>query len=327
MVKLVKEAVNGIEEAKKTVQDITNLVTKKGILVTTVEGLGSTVVTVVDNALEVLEEPNIKKNKYTYEARDALNDLVSVVATACIILDRISSVLHFCLGVSMTAAKDGLHCSPPNLKPLQDLISLLKRSWTTAKRKKKWESFSTACQAASQRFNTIAEKCANEERTARNKKRTVNFLGGGVIIMIDVGALFVLRYFEFSAANATALWIAVGLFLWIIGKGLQCMVMHYFATDFGKSEQDFRHIQSDLDSLWTAAHEIRKALSEVRNIDSNIAAQVDTIDGCVDNNANIVLLRDAVQELIRECEHSSGAIRKWKKDLTDRKEKLFKVEL
>ena len=254
------------------------------------------------------------------------------MVAACVILDRISNVLHFCLGEPMIAAKDGLHCLPPNLKPLQDLIGLLKRSWTTAKRKKKWKSFDTTYQAASQRFTTIAKKCADEERAVRKSKKRANILGILVIIMLDAGALFVFGYFpadfEFSAANATALliFITVGLFLWIIGKKvLQCMGIH--DTDFGKSEQDFRSICLDLDSLWNAGHEIKKALSQVHIIDSNIVSRVDTIDGCVDNNANIVLLRDTVQELIRECGHSSGTIRKWKKDLTDRKEKLCKVEL
>ena len=56
-------AVNGIAKAKKSVQDVTSLVVTKGTLVNTVEGLGSTVVTVVDKALEVLEEPDTKKKQ------------------------------------------------------------------------------------------------------------------------------------------------------------------------------------------------------------------------------------------------------------------------
>ena len=111
---------NGIAKANKYLLNITTLVENQDKLVTAMKDLVPKVVTVVDKALETLEEPNSKEIKHTFEVRIVRIDLVLVIETACVILDRISEDLDLRKGDSMKAAKNGLKFSPPDMKLLQD---------------------------------------------------------------------------------------------------------------------------------------------------------------------------------------------------------------
>ena len=86
---------------------------------------GKRVIKMSKNVLQAIKEGDNEEIKCMYQVKDALYHLGAVVEIAYTFLDKVACIFYYLQGDSMTAARERLSFSPPDLKPLHDLIGLL----------------------------------------------------------------------------------------------------------------------------------------------------------------------------------------------------------
>lgn len=315
---------NDIAAASRSINSLSDLVENEGKLIPAVESLGSRLVKVVDDALELLEESSNKEVKHTYRARAAGHDLVLVVERAGAFLDRVSDVIYFCQSNSMEAVKDGLRRSPPDLKPLRDLMALMGNSLTNAERKIKC-TLDDVSRAAIQSCTTAAEICASEERASRERRRAAVAVGRlAVLAMVVVVCIIVLvsipGYFETNA----------GVFRNIVPFGICCICAAvwgavftpHIAIDYRKTEISYLSIYGDFDSLLNDTHRLKETLAQVHGVEEDIVSQINSISCCMDKDTNVDLIRDAVGRFNKVCTTSYSRISRCKQIMEHKIEEL-----
>ena len=275
----------------KTIQgigDLTGAVESGGALIDAFLDLSSTVLTVVNKALAVLQEDYSEEIKRIYQVKTALHDLKLAVTCAYAFLDKVDDVFHYCQSDSMNAARRGLKPSSPNLTPLRHLMGLLMKSLTRAETK--YLELVGACETASHSCREAAEICARKERESRKKKWTTGVLGTASTIALVAGAATV------PPLAASVIIGAVG-----IGTGVATYTVY---NDYKKSEASFRRMWAEFDSLLEYAHDLHEEMAVVHVSLENIATQLDSIDHCIRKRTNVVMIKGALKHLNAVCTDS-----------------------
>ena len=99
---------DGLKEAAKTIDGLSECLQRGGKLVVTMQEFGELVVTVVQKALGVHGEIHNEEVKRTYQVKRALHDLVLVAEQAFVFLDKADDVILYYGGDSMAAARKDL---------------------------------------------------------------------------------------------------------------------------------------------------------------------------------------------------------------------------
>lgn len=98
-----------LEEATRTVQDISDSLHQGRLLIVAIETFGSAVVTAADKVLHVHAEIQNEEIRRIDQVKAALHNLVMVAEKAFVFLNKVDDVFWYCKGNAMTAASEDLN--------------------------------------------------------------------------------------------------------------------------------------------------------------------------------------------------------------------------
>lgn len=287
----------GMAGVRIAIQNVTDLL--RGDFVIAVVSFSSTVIKTVDTILAVFEKIDDEEVKHSYELMTALHDVQDVVQHAEEFLEKVEDFFHFSIeSKTMANATAGLNCSPLDLKPLCDLMGLLKMK--IAQDTKKCEECGEACKHVITTCKESAKVCATKERECQNKK-IAGRIGFGCVAIVLVA---VVVYTVFENVNATAVAIFVGICI--------CICIHACYIDpFQKREISFRSICHQLDITVDFASKFRTKVNKVHGILERCSELIGYINYSV-NQENQALMKDTLKRFKEVCAQSYKTISKHK---------------
>ena len=291
---------------------ITKMFRRGGRLIHNLEGFGTEVIIISQKVLQVDNE----EIKRLYQVDEALHHLKSVAEIAYTFLDRVNDVIYYCQGDSMAAAKRGLSSSPPDLKPLRDLMRLLENSL-----KKTGNSYVELMGASDKAIcscDEAAQVCQGKEKELQKKKGAARGIGGtaaGALMVASGGAVaggvaasIVAGVFTFGIGAVVGLGLtaAAGFGLGAVGVAAgagTAAVTHFIADHYKKGEASFRNIRDGFKALLDFARNLKEEVAQVHTIQGNLAAQVDNIELSLAVE-DITLIKDTLERLNMVCTDS-----------------------
>ena len=291
---------------------------RDGKLVKEMVAFGKEVVDIGEKVLQAFKEIDHKEIQAIYEVKDALHRLTLVVEAAYEFLDIVDDIFYYCQSKSMKDAIQGLSCSPPDLNPLRDLLSLLGNPLEMAE--SKYSELVKACDVAKERCNEAAKMCACKKKDSQVKKGVTKGVGGtvagvtlaggtaaaaGGIAAGGVAISAVAGAFTFGVGALVGLGItavAVG----VVGvSGVAAGVGTAVATDriakkYQKSEDTFRRYGAKFDTLLGFANELKEGVAQIHTMQVNISAKVNNVKDSTDKD-NIALIKDTLKRLKKAC--------------------------
>ena len=283
---------------------------RDGKLVKEMVAFGKEVVDTSEKVLQAVKEAGHKEIQAIYEVKDALHCLMLVVEAAYEILNKVDDIFCYCKSDSMKDAIRELCCSPPDLNPLRDLLSLLGISLEMAE--SKYSEFVKACNVAKESCREAAEKCACKVIDSQQKKGITKGIGGtvalaggmatsvalgGVVISAVAGAC------TFGVGSVVGLGVTAIVAGGVVGvgrlaarKGMAVATCHKYQ----KSGDTFRRICAEFDALLGFARELKEGVAQVHTTQMNISANVNNVKDSKDNES-IALIKEALKRLEKAC--------------------------
>ena len=263
-----------------------------GPIVSTLLEFGSAVVTVVGQVQAILQGIT-DAIKGILQVHTALNHVKSVVEVTYGFLDEVDDIFHYCQSKSMAAAIQGLSCSPPDLKPLCDLISHLENCLSRAEAK--YSEYMFASNTAISSCSTAEEVCAQRETESQNRRLAMG-LGGAVALVTGTAAFgmtagMVVGPFTFGIAA-------------LVGWGLAAAVhaiagRRHHASEYAENEAAFRRVRGDFDALGSCTYDLKEGLVEARTTVRDIAMHVNVIYRIDEKSTN--RMKDSLKHLKAVC--------------------------
>lgn len=310
-----------------------------GKLLPSLLAFGSEAQALIQRIGKVLLEVDDKEIRCIHSVKTALHNLVLVVERAYAFLDKVDDAFYYCQCDSMAAAREGLNCSPPNLKLLRDLMGQLGNSLAQAGYKH--SEFKGACEAASRSCGEAAAACAHKVQEYQKKKNATRGVGGtaagvalaggtaaaaGGVVATGVVVSAIAGAFTFGIGTIVGLGITaaavtgVGLAGVAAGVGTAVVTGH-IASKYKKSEDAFRRICRDFDTLESFAYDLSEKVAEVHTTLENISTQVDYVRyGIHQSSTN--LMKDSMKRLNMVCEASYGKSSTIREDIKSKTETL-----
>lgn len=310
-----------------------------GELLPSLHAFGSEAEGLIQRIGEVLLEVDDEEIRRIHSVKTALHNLVLVVECAYAFLDKVNDAFYYCQSDSMAAAREGLNCSPPDLKLLRDLMGQLGNSLAQAGYKH--SEFIGACEAASRSCGEAVEACALKERQYQNKKNATRGVGGtaagvalaggtaaaaGGVVATGVVLSAVAGVFTAGIGTIVGLGItaaaATGVGVAGVAAGVgTAVVTGHIASKYKKSEDAFRRICRDFDTLESFAYDLSEKVAEVHTTLENTSTQVDNVCyGIHQSSTN--LMKDSIKRLNMVCEASYGKSSTIREDMKSKIEKL-----
>ena len=284
---------------------------------------GKEVVDISQKVLQAVKEAGHEEIQDIYQVKDALHRLTSVVEAAYEFLDKVDDIFYYCQSDSMEEAIRELSCSPPDLNPVRDLLSLLGNSLEKAESIRKYSELVEACNVASQSCREAAEMCARKETDSQNKKGITKGVGGtvagvtlaggtaaaaGGVAAGGIAISAVAGAFTFGIATIVGLGVTavavgvVGLGGLATGVGT-AVATHHIAKKYQESEENFRRIRAEFDVLLDFAYDLKEGVAQVHTTQVNISAKVNNVKDSTDKE-NITLIRETLKRLEKACTNS-----------------------
>ena len=279
---------------------------------------GTGVADISQKVLHAVKEAGNEEIEAIYEVKDALHSLTMVVEFSYGFLDKVDDIFYYCQSDSMKDAIEELSCTPANLSPVRDLISLLGDSLSKAE--ENYSELVEACNIAKQSCTVAAEVCARKETESQNKKGITRGVGGtvagatlaggtaaaaGGVAAGGVAISAVAGVFTFGIGTIVGLGItavavgAIGLGGLAAGVGT-AVATHRIAEKYKASEDTFRRIRSEFDALLSFAHELKEGVAQVHTTQANISAKIDNVKDSTDKE-NIALIKETLKRLEKAC--------------------------
>ena len=287
---------------------------RKGKLVKDLVTFGTEVKAFSQKVLHACEESDNKEIKAIYQVKDARHNLVLAVEFAYVFLDKVDDIFYYGQSNSMAAAREGLNCSSPDLKPVRDLMDLLGESLEEAE--SKYSELVKACTKASNSCRKAAEVCACKEKEFRNKKGAAKGIGGtvagtlmagstaaaaggvvagGVLISAVAGA--------FTAGTGTIVGLSLTaaaagtLGLGGLAAGVGTAVgTHHLAKKYKESEGAFENTRRKFDDLLSFAHVLKEEVAGVHTRLASVSEKVNSVKNKTDTE-NINLIEVTLERL------------------------------
>ena len=295
---------------------------RDGKLVKVMVTFGKEVLDFSTKVLQAVKEAGNGGIQDIYQVRDALHHLALVVELAYELLDKVVDIFYYCQSDSMEDAIQGLSCSPPDLSPLHNLLSLLEKSLEMAE--SKYLELVEACNVASQSFHEAAEMCARtwkvtdsqkKERITKGVGGTVTgvtlaggtaaaavggVVAGGVAISAVAGAL------TFGVGTIVGLGVTAAVTGGVLGvAGLAtgvgaAVATHHIAKKYQENVDNFRRIRAEFDALLGFAYDLKEGVAQVHTMQVNISANVKYVKDSTDKE-NIALIKETLKRLKKAC--------------------------
>ena len=309
---------------EKDLEFLEDAVKITGIVLPVLFEFGSEMKVLAEQVIRVLAEVDDEEIKQMHSVKTALYKLLSVLECAYAFLDKVDDVFYYCQSDTMKAAREGLALSPPDLKPLRDLMGQL--GICLAQAQHKYAEFVSACNEATHSCGEAEMACARKEREYRNKKKTTKGVGGaaagaalvggtaaatGGVVATGIAASAIAGVFTLGIGTIVGLGItaaaatAVGVAGTAAGVGT-AVATHYVASKYAKSEATFRRIRRQFDTLESFGYDLNQRVDEVHTALENISAQIDSICYGVLHNSTTTLIKDSVKRLNTVCTASYG---------------------
>ena len=291
---------------------------RDGKLVKVMVTFGKEVVDISQKVLQAVKEAGNEEIQDIYQVKDALHRLTSVVEAAYEFLDKVDDIFYYCQSDSMEEAIRELSCSPPDLNPVCDLLSLLGNSLEKAE--SKYSELVEACNVASQSCREAAEMCARKETDSQNKKGITKGVGGTVAGVTLAGGTAAAA--GGVAAGGIAISAVAGAFTFgigtIVGLGVTAVAVgvvglgglatgvgtavatHRIAKKYQESADNFRRIRAEFDALLGFAYDLKEGVAQVHTTQVNISAKVDNVKDSTDKE-NIALIKETLKRLEKAC--------------------------
>ena len=332
----MKGANEGIRLVGEGIEYLEDAFNKGGKLITAVERLASKVVNGVNEALAVSQEAKNKEIGHESQLRTTRCKLLLVVEVAFAFLDKMNDIVFYCQNRSMANARQELCHSPPNLKPLRNLIRLLKKTSTQAN--KQYLELMDECNKACDSCDKTAQDCERMERKSRNKKRATKGIGGAVAAgtglagiagaagTLAAGGVFLGVVFgplTFGVSTVVGLGVAaaaagVGGTAVAVGAGV---ATHFVAKDFEESEASFGEDSREFKSLLNSARGLKVGVVQVHTKLEDIATQVDSLKYNI-RKEDIALIEDTLERLNQACTISYATTSRCRDEVESKMEEL-----
>lgn len=321
------------------IKAVTEKFEREGKLVKVLVTFGTEVNAISQKVLHACEESDNKEIKAIYQVKDALHNLVLVVEVAYVFLDKVDDIFYYGQSNSMAAAREGLNCSSPDLKPVRDLMDLLGESLEEAE--SKYSELVKACIIASNSCREAAEVCACKERVCHNKKGAAKGIGGtaagalmaggtvaaaGGVAAAGVTISAVAGAFTFGIGAIVGLSItaaaagAIGLGGAAAGVGT-AVGTHRLAKKYKESEAAFENTRRKFDGLLSFAHDLKEEVAGVHTRQAGVSDKVNRVKDNTDTE-NIDLIKDTLEHLNEACTSSYGITSKCRDEVKSKLEKL-----
>ena len=300
---------------------------------------GKRVIKMSKNVLQAIKEGDNEEIKCIYQVKDALYHLGAVVEIAYTFLDKVACIFYYLQGDSMTAAREGLSFSPPDLKSLHDLIGLLGNLSTEAE--KIHSKLVDNCKTARSGCSEAAEVCACKERNSQNRKETATVICGTAAGSLMAGGTVAAA--GGLVAGGVAISAVAGVFTFgvgaIVGFGITAVVStavgvtgvaagvgtavatHRTAKRYKESEATFRKIRGDFDDLLGFAYDLNEGVAQVHTTQVNILTHVNNIKDSTDKE-NIVLIKDTLKHLNEACTDNYSTISTCRRQVKNKMDEL-----
>ena len=290
-----------------------------GPIVSMLLEFGSAMVAVVGQVQAILQGI-ADAIKGILQVQTALNHVKSVVAVTYVFLDKVDDIIHYCQSESMAVAIQGLSCSPPDLKPLRDLISHLENSLSRAEAK--YSEYVFASNTAISSCSTAEEVCAQREKESPNRRpaRGINIAvvatAGATVAVLGVGmtASMVSGFFTLGIGAAVGMGLTVAAVHAIAGR------RHHYASEYAENEAAFRRLCGDFDALGSCTYDLKEGLVEARTTVRDIAMHVNVIYHIDERSAN--WMRDSLKHLMEVCAASHDEFARCRRDVKSKAAEL-----
>ena len=321
------------DQVHKNINAVADCLHVESVLVSRLVQIRTSGTNVSQQVVQVLEDIN-EEIKGHYQVKTALCDLKLVAETAHTFLGKADDMFHYCQGSAMAAAKEGLDCSPPNLRPLCDLINLMRVSLAMVEQQclELLDAYNRVIESC----NAAADVCDNKGREYRNKKGAARGIGGtaagalmaagGGAVATGVAASVVAGVFTFGIGTIVGLGLtaATGIGLGAAGTAAgvgTAVATHYIASKYAKIKASFRRIREQFETLLGYATGLREGVAELHTLLEHIAAQIQSMYYSVAQR-NVALILDAVNRLNVVCVNSYSITSKCRKAIKTKTEEL-----
>ena len=300
--------------------NVTNVFGRDSQVVKEMVAFGKEVVDISQRVLQAVKESDHKEIQAIYQVKDALHHLMSVVEAAYEFLYKVDDIFYYCQSDSMKEAIRKLSCSPPDLNPLRDLLSLLGNSLEEAE--SKYSELVKACNVSSQSCREAAEMCACKVKGSQVKKKVTKGVGGtaagvtlaggtaaaatGGVVAGGIAISAVAGAFTFGIGTIVGLGVTAAVAGGVLGvAGLAtgvgaAVATHHIAKKFQESEDNFRRIGAKFDALLGFAYDLKEGVSQVHTTQVNISAKVNNVKDSTDKE-NIALIKETLKRLQKAC--------------------------
>ena len=312
---------------------------RDGNLVKVMVTFGKEVVDISQKVLQAVKEAGNEEIQAIYQVKDALHHLTLVVEAAYEFLDKVDDIFYYCQSDLMKGAIRKLSCSPPDLNPLRDLLTLFGNSLKMAE--SKYSELVKACNVSSQSCREAAEKCACKVIDSQNKKGVTRGVGGtaagvtlaggtaaaaGGIVAGGVAISAVAGAFTFGIGTIVGLAVtavaAGGVGLGGLATGVGTAVAtHRIAKKFQGSEDNFRRIGAKFDALLGFAYDLKEGVAQVHTTQVNISANVDNVKDSTDKE-NIALIKETLKRLQKACSDTYATTSECRDEVKSKMEEL-----
>ena len=287
---------------------------------------------VVQNARDVLKEIN-EEIKKSLPVKTALREVKSVVEITCGLLDKVDDVFCYGQGDAMTDAIQGLSCSPPDLKPVHNLMGLLRKLLAHLAEETKYSELMGACNAAIHSCTKAEELCARMKCKPKRKvmRRAVTagllaggtaavtgtVLAGGIAASVFAGAFtFGISFFAGMAVTAVAT-SYIGLETAALAR------RHMHGIEFEVRRANFKKISENFGILKRSSCDFKMDMTQIHATVERIETQVDNVHSVDKESAKLMI--DSLNHLKMVCAASYDKTTRRKDDMRKIKELAAKI--
>ena len=282
----------------------------------------------VQNARDVLKEIN-EEIKNSLPVKSAVREVKSVVEITCGLLDKVDDVFCYGQGDAMTDAIQGLSCSPPDLKPLHNLIGLLRKLLAHLVEETKYFVLMDACNAAIHSCTEAEELCASMKPERKVTRRAV---AAGVVAGGTAAATGAALAGGFTASVvAGAFTLGIGLIAGMaitavaasaIGLGPAALARPY-GIEFEEREANFKKISENFGILKRSSCDFKVVMTQVHATVERIETQINNVHSVDKESAKLMI--DSLNHLKMACAASYDETTRRKDDMRKIKVRAAKI--
>ena len=282
----------------------------------------------VQNARDVLKEIN-EEIKKSLPVKTALREVKSVVEITCGLLDKVNDVFCYCQGDAMTDAIQGLSCSPPDLKPLHNLMDHLRKLLAHLVEETKYSELMGACNAAIHSCTEAEELCASmkSKRKFAHRAVTAGVVAGGTaaatgaVMAGGFTASVVAGAFTFGIGFIAGMAITA-VTTSAIGLGTAALARPY-GIEFGEQEANFKRISENVGIVKRSSCDFKVDMTNVHATVERIETQVDNVHSVDKESAKLII--DSLNHLKMVCAASYDETTRTKDDMRKIKDRAAKM--